>query len=84
MKVLTIILKVLAVLAVIAGVVFVVATYGDRIVAWAKKLLNKTKRKHSCICEDDCDDCQCEADCNACPCVGACQEDVAEDADFEG
>ena len=31
----------LAALAAIAGVVFVIATYGDKIVAWAKKLLGK-------------------------------------------
>lgn len=39
MKTFNTILKVLAVLAAIAGVVFVVATYGDKIVAWAKKML---------------------------------------------
>ena len=30
------ILKILAVLAAIAGIVYVIATYGDKIVAWAK------------------------------------------------
>lgn len=34
-------LKILAALAAIAGAVFVVATYGDKIVAFAKKLLGK-------------------------------------------
>lgn len=34
-------LKVLTALAAIAGVVFVVATYGDKIVAFAKKLMGK-------------------------------------------
>lgn len=33
------ILKVLAALAAIAGVVYVIATFGDKIVAWAKKVL---------------------------------------------
>lgn len=41
MKVLGNILKVLAALAAIAGVVYVIATYGDKIAAWAKKLLGK-------------------------------------------
>ena len=31
-------LKILSALAAIAGIVYVVATYGDQIVAWAKKL----------------------------------------------
>ena len=34
-------LKILTALAAIAGAVFVVATYGDKIVAFAKKLLGK-------------------------------------------
>ena len=32
--------KVLAALATIAGAIYVAATYGDRIVAWAKRLLS--------------------------------------------
>ena len=32
-------LKILAALAAITGVVYVIATYGDKIVAWAKNLL---------------------------------------------
>ena len=32
-------MKILAALAAIVGVVYVVATYGDKIVAWAKNLL---------------------------------------------
>ena len=39
MKVFTTILKIVAALAAIAGIIYVVATYGDKIVAWAKKLL---------------------------------------------
>ena len=33
------VLKVLTALAAVAGVIYVIATYGDKIVAWAKKLL---------------------------------------------
>ena len=33
------VLKILAALVAIAGAVYVVATYGDKIVAWAKKLV---------------------------------------------
>ena len=39
MKILSAIAKIIATLAFIAGVVYLVATYGDKIVAWAKKLL---------------------------------------------
>lgn len=35
------VMKVLATIAAIIGVVYVVATYGDRIVAWANDLLDR-------------------------------------------
>lgn len=38
MKALNTILKIAAALAALAGTLYVVATYGDKIVAWAKKL----------------------------------------------
>lgn len=38
MKVFTNIVKVLTALAAVAGAIYVVATYGDKIVAWAKKM----------------------------------------------
>jgi hypothetical protein len=41
MKTFSVIAKVVAALAAVAGIVYVVATYGDKIVAWAKKLLGK-------------------------------------------
>lgn len=39
MKVFTNILKLLTALAAVAGAVYVIATYGEQIVAWAKKVL---------------------------------------------
>ena len=39
MKAVNTIVKILTALAAVAGVVYVIATYGDKIVAWAKKLL---------------------------------------------
>ena len=39
MKIFTNIVKVLVALSAVAGAVYAVATYGDKIVAWAKKLL---------------------------------------------
>ncbi len=38
MKTMNLVLKVLTALAAVAGAVYVVATYGDKIVDWAKKL----------------------------------------------
>ncbi len=34
------VVKILTALATIAGAVYIIATYGEQIVAWAKKLLN--------------------------------------------
>ena len=73
--------KILAALVTIAGVVFVLATYGDKLVAWAKKLLSNC----GCYCDCDCccddDDCCCGDDC----CCD-CEQDAvqADEADFEG
>ena len=49
MKVASIIIKIVAALAAVAGVVFVIATYGDKIVAWAKKMLG------CCPCDGECE-----------------------------
>lgn len=54
MKVVTNILKVLAVLAAIVGVIYVAATYGEQIVAWARRLLERFRGKGCCIFEDEC------------------------------
>ena len=56
MKVFYTVLKVIAALAVVAGIVYVVATYGDKIVSWAKNLIETIKSKfqckEDCFCED--------------------------------
>ena len=89
MKTASVILKVLAALAAIAGIVYIVATYGDKIVAWAKNLLGK--KCCDCDCECECDDCDCECECDGeCECDETIEEVVVEeaveasDADFEG
>lgn len=51
MKTIHAVLKLLSVLAVIAGTVYLIATYGDRIVAWAKSMMAKCP----CCC-GDCED----------------------------
>lgn len=93
MKTFSVIAKVVAALAAVAGVVYVVATYGDKIVAWAKKLLGKgcccdececagceCNENGECTCECECDDCEC-CDCgDECDeCDGECCEETAEE-----
>lgn len=72
MKTVNTLVKILTALAAVAGAIYVIATYGDKIVAWAKKVLA------SCPCKcnvDDCADCECE-----CECECKCEEAAAEEA----
>lgn len=61
MKTFMLILKILAILLAVAGVIFLVATYGDKMVAWFKKILRRTKpvysnkRNFECDCFEDAD-----------------------------
>lgn len=48
MKVLNTVVKILTALAAVAGAVYIVATYGEQIVAWAKKMLNSLPKCPSC------------------------------------
>lgn len=41
MKTWKVVISIVVALAAIAGVVYIIATYGDRIAAWARKLLNR-------------------------------------------
>lgn len=75
MKAFKTVMKILVALAAIAGVVYVIATYGDKLTAWAKKLLDKL----SCCCCDCCCDCGEQID-------EIAEEEVSEvdEKDFEG
>ena len=75
MKTLKVIGKIVVALAAIAGIVYVVATYGDRMVAWARKTLTRYKDCDTCDC--DCDDCDCDCDCN-------CFDGFSEEEAIEG
>lgn len=86
MKVFGIIMKIVAALAVVAGIVYVVATYGDKIVAWARKLLDRCK----CCCGGEC---TCDGECccdEECVCEEVAEQEApveeaqASDSDFEG
>ncbi len=77
MKTFNTIMKILAALAAVAGAVYIIATYGDKIVAWAKKLLNTCP----CQCEaEDCADCCCDMEC---PCEATEEEAEAEEVPAE-
>ena len=74
--------KILTALAAVAGAVYLIATYGVKIVAWAKELLAKCP----CTCNvDDCAECECkceEGECE-CKCECTCEEAPAEEAPAE-
>jgi xanthosine utilization system XapX-like protein len=48
MKAMNTIVKILTALATIAGIVYIIATYGEQIVAWAKKVLNSLPKCPAC------------------------------------
>lgn len=48
MKTLNTVVKILAALAAVAGAVYVVATYGEQITAWAKKVLASLPKCPAC------------------------------------
>lgn len=86
MKVFGIVVKIVLALAAVAGIVYLAATYGDRIVAWAKKLINgKCCCGGDCACEEGectCGECDCDDEEVTVEVVEA--EPVATEGDFEG
>ena len=53
MKAFNIIIKILTALATIAGIVYIVATYGEQIVAWCKKTLENLPKCPLCTKDED-------------------------------
>lgn len=78
MKTATLILKILAGVATIVGIVYLVATYGDKVVAWFKRLLGNC----TCGCECDCDECECDGNCEECDC-DCCECDCEPECECE-
>lgn len=74
------VLKVLTALAAIAGIVYVIATYGDKIVAWAKKIMAACPCcNNTCECECECGgECKCEGE-GECECNGECKCECTEE-----
>ena len=75
MKTAKLIAKIAVALAAIAGVVYVVATYGEQIVAWCKKVLASLPCKCGCNCECECEEGEC-----TCECACEAAEEPAEEA----
>ena len=48
MKAFTVVMKILAAAAAVVGAIYIAATYGDKIVAWAKKMMANCP----CCCKD--------------------------------
>ena len=71
------VLKLITALAAIAGAIYAISTYGDQIVAWAKKIREKLP-VFECDCED-CEDCECDEEC--CCCNEEAAEEAAEEAE---
>ena len=72
MKALNTIIKILTALAAVAGIVYIVATYGEQIVAWCKKTLEKLPKCPCCEEAED-DDAEIEVEITV-------EEPVAEEA----
>ena len=80
MKNFALIAKILTALAALVGIAYIVATYGEQIIDWAKKLLN------ACPCKctaDDCANCECELNCPAAEEAFADEEAVEETVEVE-
>lgn len=75
MKTAKFIAKVVVALAAVAGAVYVVATYGEQIVAWCRKLLASLPCCN-CKCTCDCEsECTCDGECT-CECKSTIEEVV--------
>ena len=75
MKTAKILAKIVVALAAVAGAVYVVATYGEQIVAWCKKLLASLPCCN-CKCTCDCEgECTCDGECT-CECKDTIEEVV--------
>ena len=60
MKNVALIVKILTAVAAIVGAAYLVATYGEQVVAWTKKMLATCP----CKCDaEDCANCACDLDC---------------------
>ena len=87
MKFVSTICKILAALAFVAGAVYLLATYGDKIVAWAKKLLTRSAAPCQIAADEDFAE-EAAAETEEAPAAEEVvieeNEPVADEVDFEG
>ena len=76
MKTAKIVAKIVVALAAVAGAVYVVATYGEQIVAWCRKVLASLP---CCNCKCTCD---CEGECTG-ECTCECKDTIEEVVEAE-
>lgn len=75
MKTAKVIAKIVVALAAVAGAVYVIATYGEQIVAWCRKALASLPCCN-CKCTCDCEsECACDGECT-CECKSTIEEVV--------
>ena len=77
MKNFALIAKIVTAIAAVVGFAYIIATYGEQIIEWAKKLLKACPCKCTC---DDCADCECEL---VCPADEESEEEEVEAEDEE-
>ncbi len=76
-------LKLLTALAAVAGAVYVIATYGDKIVAWAKKLVASCPCKNVVVTASDEESPVAEAPVEEVPTAEAVEEVPVEESPVE-
>ena len=77
MKIISVIAKILAALTAVVGAIYILATYGEQIVAWCKKVIASLPECPCGKCECECDgDCECECECEAAPVEEVAVEEV--------
>ena len=79
MKIISAVAKILAALTAVVGAIYILATYGEQIVAWCKKVIASLPEcpcgKCECECDGDCE-CDCECECEAVPVEEVAVEEV--------
>ena len=80
MKNFALIAKIVTAIAAVVGFAYIIATYGEQIIEWAKKLLNSCPCKCTC---DDCADCECELVCPADEEIDEDEDEADDEADDE-
>ena len=82
MKTAKLIAKIAVGLAAVAGAVYIIATYGEKIVAWCKNLLASLPCCCNCPCTCDCEsECTCEE--GECICECKCANEAADEVEVE-